>query len=180
MTLVEHLKTLPVDEKNQRLREITRRLEFDLEPFSGREEAPFALLRREEIQRMAREGLVTFGVHTDTHEILTRCPLETARREIRISKRKLEARLGEPARFFAYPNGTEADFNEALKQELKQQGFTCAFASVGGLIHSRFDPFALARMGVGPDLNEAYFKLKLCGSVDALKHVRDWLVRNGR
>lgn len=180
LAVVEHLKTLPVDEKNRRLEEITRRLKFDLDQFSNREDAPFALLRQQEIRRMAQEGLVSFGVHTDTHEILTRFPLAAAQREIRISKRKLETLLGEPARFFAYPNGTPADFNDALKQELKQQGFTCAFASGGGLINSRFDPFALARIGVGPDLNDAYFQLKLSGSVEALKQVRGWLVRNGR
>lgn len=180
MTLVEYLKTLPVRQKNQQLAEIARRLRFDLDQFLATEEAPFALLRRDDIRHMAREGLITFGAHTDTHEILTRFPPEVARREIQISKQKLEALLGQPAHFFAYPNGTAADFNEALKQELKQQGFLCAFASVGGLIHSRFDPFALARLSIGPDLNSAYFKLKLGGGVDVLKRIRDRLVRNGR
>jgi hypothetical protein len=88
--------------------------------------------------------------------------------------------LGEPARFFAYPNGSEEDYNQALKQEVQQQGFTGAFASQGGLIGSQFDRFELARIGLGPELNDAYFKLKLSGGVDALKRIRDLFMRNGR
>jgi peptidoglycan/xylan/chitin deacetylase (PgdA/CDA1 family) len=173
--LIGYLKELTVEEKNHWLDEIARRLQLDLN-WEADGEAPFALLRRQDIQHMAQEGLVTFGVHTETHEILTRFPFEQAQQEIRISKQKLEALLGTPARFFAYPNGTEQDFNDALKGELRQQGFTCAFASRGGLVNAHFDPFALARLGIGPEESRAYFKLKLSGAVHAVEQVKNWMV----
>jgi peptidoglycan/xylan/chitin deacetylase (PgdA/CDA1 family) len=178
--LVEYLKTLPVEEKRRRLDEIAGRLKLDLGQLPDREDAPFALLRRSEIERMVREKLVTFGVHTNTHEVLTRLSFEEARREIRISKQRVEELLGEPARFFAYPNGTAADFNEALKREVQRQGFACAFASRGGLVNSRFDLFALTRVGIGPGLNGAYFKLKLAGVVDVLERISNSFLRSAR
>lgn len=178
--LIGYLKSLPAEEKNRQIREIARRLKVDLNQIPRGEDAPFALLRQHEIQHMAQEGLITFGVHTDTHEILTRLPFDEAKREIVVSKQKVETLLGERARFFAYPNGTKADHNEAIKQEVKNQGFACAFMSGGGLIGSRFDPFELTRVDVGSETDKAYFRLILCGGVDALKRVRDLLVRNGR
>jgi peptidoglycan/xylan/chitin deacetylase (PgdA/CDA1 family) len=178
--LVEHLKTLPVEAKNRQLQEMAQRLTLDFDQSHHGEDAPFALLRQQEIQHMAQEGLITFGVHTETHEILTRLPFAAAQREIQISKQKLESLLGEPACFFAYPNGTETDFNEALKREVKRQGFTCAFASRGGLVNAHFDRFALARLGIGSELSNAYFQLKLSGGVAVLEQVRNFLVKDRR
>lgn len=163
--MIEYLKNLPVQEKNRRLREISRRLQVDLETIVRDEHDACALLRWSEIQAMASEGLISFGVHTDTHEILTRLPFDEARREIMVSKQKLEQRLGEPVRFFAYPNGRPGDFNEAIKRAVKEQGFVCAFASTGGLIDRPFDPFALERLGISRDMSRSYFKFKLSGGV---------------
>ncbi len=163
--MIEYLKNLPVGEKNWRLRELARRLRIDLETIVRNEHDACALLRWSEVRAMAAEGLISFGVHTDTHEILTRLSLDEARRQIVISKQKLECQLGEPVRFFAYPNGRPGDFNEAIKQEVKKQGFTCAFASTGGLIGYPFDPFALERLGISRDMSRSYFKFKLSGGV---------------
>lgn len=174
--LIEYMKTLPVDQKNRWLSEIARRLNVDLSALSDAD-APYAMLRKHEIQQMAQEGLITFGVHTESHEILTRFPFERAKQEIQISKQKLEALLGQPARFFAYPNGTEADFNEALKRELRAQGFTCAFASVGGFVSPQYDRFALQRVGIGPESSRAYFKMKLAGAMQPWYQLRRLLRR---
>src|SRR5262249_38060938 len=72
-------------------------------------DSPLATMGWEEVEEMARAGLVTFGSHTHTHPILSRCSPEGQREELQVSRDILRERLGS-ADLFAYPNGSRADF----------------------------------------------------------------------
>jgi peptidoglycan/xylan/chitin deacetylase (PgdA/CDA1 family) len=129
-------------------------------PETGRQEAIFALeealetgeqdaeeaimLRWEEIRHMQNHR-VTFGSHTQTHPILSALPEQTAREEICHSKELIEKQIGIPVKAFAYPNGTENDFDETSIRILKDAGFTCAVTTIFGTNTCGDDLFRLKR-----------------------------------
>jgi len=87
-------------------------------------------------------GLVTLGAHTLTHPILTSLAPEEAEREIVGSRRALEARLGRPARFFAYPNG---NVDSAIHACVRRH-FDAALSVAEGFVEPGCDPCLLPRL----------------------------------
>ncbi len=92
---------------------------------------------------------VEVGAHTHTHPQLDTLPLEEAEREIRLSKRLLEEHLGQPVPSFAYPHGYHT---AALKELVRQAGFSSACAVKHALSGPDDDRLALARVIVTHDL----------------------------
>ncbi|MCL4517062.1 MAG: polysaccharide deacetylase family protein [Firmicutes bacterium] len=102
------------------------------------------LLNWEQIREMSGYG-ITFGAHTMTHPHLTSLEAGPAAREIAESKATIEAHLGRPVDFFAYPYGDGA-FNEEIRGLVQKAGFKAAFASSLGLVTTFRDPLALRRI----------------------------------
>lgn len=101
------------------------------------------------LQQIADSGF-EIGAHSQTHPILARLPLDRAREEIVGSKKRLEAVLGYPVRYFAYPNGGTGDLNETIVAEVKRAGFDAAFCAFPGWNPPGTDPFLLRRAVVAP------------------------------
>lgn len=96
------------------------------------------------IREMAAAG-ITIGCHTHTHQILTTVPEETARREIRESKRAIENALKTRCELFAYPNGnTSAETRRMLAEE----GFAAAFTTRRGAWTRGCDRMAIPRLNI--------------------------------
>lgn len=112
-----------------------------------------------EIEEMSKND-ITFGAHTVTHPILTRMSLAEATEEIKASKEAIEEKLRSPVRVFAYPNGRQDDFNESIKQVLKEAGFLCAATILWGTNSIDTDPFELRRIGIW-DTDTNTYALKL-------------------
>ena len=89
---------------------------------------------------------ISFGAHTVTHPILTRMPFAEAVVEIVASKEIIESKLGRPVRLFAYPNGTRDDFNDQIKQVIREAGFACAVTTIDGSNSIDTDPFEFRRI----------------------------------
>jgi len=116
-------------------------------------------LNWDEIKDMSKND-ITFGAHTVTHPILTRMSLGEAAEEIKASKEAIEEKLKSPVRVFAYPNGRQDDFNESIKQVLKEAGFLCAATILWGTNTVNTDPFELRRIGIlDKDTNRSALKL---------------------
>jgi peptidoglycan/xylan/chitin deacetylase (PgdA/CDA1 family) len=98
----------------------------------------------DEIKQMDAAG-VRFGCHTQTHQILTNVPTETARQEIRESKRAIEGMLRGNCALFAYPNGNTSP---ATRRILAEEGFVAAFTTERGAWTSATDPMAIPRVNV--------------------------------
>ncbi len=98
------------------------------------DEIPPALqpLRWEDIRAMQRSGLVSFGGHTCSHPILSRCTSEVQRFEVFEAKRRIEEELPETCSMFAYPNGKHGDYTEATKGLLREAGYTLAVTTESG------------------------------------------------
>jgi len=88
---------------------------------------------------------VRFGCHTHTHQILTNVPAQTARQEIRESKRAIEAALYRSCDLFAYPNGNSST---ATRRILAEEGFTAAFTTQVGAWTNGSDRMAIPRVNV--------------------------------
>lgn len=131
----------------------------------------FELLSWEEIGVLLKSGLVHIGAHTVSHEILTNLELHEAFREIQDSKTIIQANTGVDINLFAYPNGTETDYNEDHITYLKNNAFKSAVTTTSKLNTISEDPFRLGRISVGPELsdNPTHFSLKVSGVLSALK-----------
>ena len=118
-------------------------LEQALEPDpTGRPRA--CMLSWEEMKEMQAQK-IRFGSHTVTHPILTCIDEHQLSREIVDSKAELEARLGTKVTAFAYPNGQPLDYNENIKQQLREAGYCCAVTTKLGFNTAHQDRFELKR-----------------------------------
>lgn len=102
------------------------------------------------IKEMAQQQ-ISIGVHTVSHPLLTCLPISEAIQEIKISKAAIEKNLGLAADLFAYPNGNRKDFNETIKEVLRDEGFLCGVTTIQGTNCVHTDRFELRRLGLSSD-----------------------------
>ena len=114
-------------------------------------------LRVDEIREMLEHN-ITFGAHTATHQHLTRIGLEEARKEIEDSKVMVSAFIRSPVNAFCYPYG---EYNEKVKEIVKDCGFSCAFSVKPGINYAGQDPFEIKRLDVLGQDDFGSFKYKI-------------------
>ncbi len=100
-----------------------------------------------EILEMSRNN-VSFGSHTQTHQILTTLQPKQVQKEISLSKAALEKALHSSCQIFAYPNG---NWNPQVKDIVAQEGFKLAFTTERGAWTPECDPLAIPRANVYED-----------------------------
>jgi peptidoglycan/xylan/chitin deacetylase (PgdA/CDA1 family) len=157
VTIASRLKSLPVDEKEARLQQLQDRLGRFAEDYDA-----FAMLDWNEVEKLNAEGLVSFGSHTHTHQIMSRCSLEKQRFEL-LSSRKLMLEHVGNADLFAYPNGSPADYTRETKQLLSELGYGFALTAIRGLNTSETDVYELRRVGIGADMSFSRFQVRMLG-----------------
>ena len=118
------------------------------------------------------EGGISFGAHTVSHSLLSTLSDEQARREIRESKRKIEAETGRPVKSFCYPAGRADFFSERDKRILREEGFTCAVSMIWGSNDINSDRYALKRIAIGQEGNLSVFRAALSLSLGAALKLR--------
>ncbi|HNW60199.1 MAG TPA: polysaccharide deacetylase family protein [bacterium] len=154
----------------------TRALISQLEALCpGSRSLPSAMLTWDQARAM-QQGGIEFGAHTMTHPILSALTGAEQREEIEGSRDMIARRLGEPVRFFAFPNGEKDDYTEATIHHLRSTGFRAACTLIPG-INDGGDPFQLKRLGIDADHTgyrsfgtKAIFACELAG-------IFDWLLR---
>ncbi len=103
----------------------------------------------------------TVAAHTDTHPILSTVPAEQQRRELKISKERLESELSQKVDLFAYPVGQRSCFTAETQRLVAETGYTAAFSFYGGHNrvgeHNRFD---LRRIPIAPEVTRPLFKAR--------------------
>jgi len=110
-----------------------------------------------ELSAMAEHG-ITFGPHSVTHPILTRCEPHEWQSEITKSHDHLSALSRGYVKVFAFPNGRRGDYSDAIIQFLETQGFE------GGVVAHYDDfhhetTFTLRRCQGSSDFEEFLWKL---------------------
>ena len=158
--LGEHLKTLKLKEKNELFSQIKKILsqEANSTGFSDN----FKLLSWEDVDLMNKNGLIDWGAHTCSHEILSNLDDKALNDEIRNSCARV-SQYGQNL-LFAYPNGRKQDFDQRAKVILKQLNVLCSLTTISGLNQLSEDPYELKRLGIGHDTSREHFKL-LCSGV---------------
>lgn len=99
------------------------------------------------------------GSHTYSHVDLSTLPPEKQREELTLSKTTLEAKLGRPIEFLAYPYG---QFNAATQQLLAETGYRAACTGIIGLNTTATPRYALHRINMPqPKYGEWEFMVRL-------------------
>ena len=134
---VEWLKRMPAAKREAILE---RGLLAD--PGAGSAQQVDAMLTWEQAREMSRAG-VEIGAHTVNHPLLTYEDPLSIERELALSKRTLEEKLGAQVRAFAYPNG---DWNEQVREQVEKTGYRCAFTTHPAWHHGRENSYAISRV----------------------------------
>ncbi|GFO66556.1 polysaccharide deacetylase [Geomonas limicola] len=165
----ERLKLTPPRERAaylENLRRVSRLI-------PGHNDEDFQLLEWDEVVRMRDSGLVSFGVHTATHRILSELEKSEWDAEIAAPKRKLEEILGAPQTAFCFPNGRPGvDYRPEHLAYLSSLGYHCAFTTRSGLHRSDGDDlFQVPRIAAGNDVTSEpeFFRLNTSGFIPWLR-----------
>jgi len=117
--------------------------------------------------RALEEAGVRVESHGIAHVPLARLSDEDVRRELTVSKQRLEERLGRPVRAFAFVKGSQADFRPAHVDFLRVAGYDLGFTTVSGANRLGADRFRLRRYNIEP-YSARTFQLVLEGACDAV------------
>jgi peptidoglycan/xylan/chitin deacetylase (PgdA/CDA1 family) len=98
-----------------------------------------------EVRRLDAAGM-DIGAHTRTHVPLAAIPPSEVTAQVLGSKRDLEAVLGHPVQWFAYPFGS---FNASVVAKVRAAGFVLAVTTNGGTHESAQSPLTLPRIHIG-------------------------------
>ncbi len=112
------------------------------------------------IREMSKNN-IEFGSHTESHNILTRIPLEKAESEIKKSKSKIEKEISKSVVSFCYPNGEVNDFNKKIKSILRKNKFLCAVTNKYGGNNGNKNLLELNRISINFRDSMGVFKFKV-------------------
>lgn len=137
------LKIVSDSQRSTRVDEVVQALGFHGQPWDAWD--GFAPLAPEDLPKLLESG-IDVGSHTCSHPIITQCADEQMGNEVRCSKELIEGATGVPCTSFAYPNGTEDDFNDASRQHLMDAGYLCAATTIKRRVTRDDDRFEIPRM----------------------------------
>lgn len=107
----------------------------------------YAPLSWNQIIEMSEFG-ISYGAHTCSHPILSMLSNHEAHEEILQSKKRIEDIMKRRISAFCYPNGKENDFNEEVKEIVKECQFECAMSTIYGMNDLHSDRYELRRIGL--------------------------------
>ena len=133
----------------------------------------FRALSWEQVREMDRSDVVDIGSHTDTHTILSWLGQQEIEKEIILSKKKLENKLGRPVDLFAYPNGQKSDIPAIAKATVERVGFDCACSTSWRSTHIAAEIFTLNRIMVSGNETLGTLKSKVTGKFDYIYYLQE-------
>jgi len=155
-TASQTLRLLSIEEIHDFLHALEGHLE--LEYNWERIPNPLRPLTWEQVRTMHGSGLISFGAHTLSHPVLSRCSEETQTFEILQSKSRIEEELGEECAIFAYPYGKRSDYTPVTREVVRRSGFKLAVtAEPGSTRPSSCGPYEVPRWGADLGVNELSF-----------------------
>jgi peptidoglycan/xylan/chitin deacetylase (PgdA/CDA1 family) len=121
---------------------------------------------------------ITFGSHTVTHQKLAGLNRDEIRRELQMSKSRIEDQLATTICTFSYPYKYptgNANLLKCLREDLLSSGYTCAVTTRIGSTNNESELFSLRRIPINDADDEGLFSSKLNGYYDwcyAIQRVR--------
>jgi len=157
-SIISYINRLDENEKTRKIEAMLKEIKIE----SSGKSRDYEILTWSQINEM-KGNLVSFGAHTVTHPTLSRIPAENAEAEILQSKKILEERLAMPIEFFAYPFGSESDFNDKTAELVRKAGFISALTTVNGDCNTGDDLFRLNRKVVDGGFTIPSLAAKIAG-----------------
>jgi peptidoglycan/xylan/chitin deacetylase (PgdA/CDA1 family) len=133
------------------------------------------LLTEDQLKRMPR-NLVTIGSHTDSHPHLHNVNMDTLKREITVSKKKLEEILLKTVTVLSLPYGS---LNKEKVECFKEAGYSHIFLNVPTFLAKNSD-YIIGRVDVSPEDWMIEYGLKLRGAYQWLPFaitVKSYIIR---
>ena len=167
-TLRKFMKSLKREEADGLLNQLKMKTKVESHPV---QEAPerYAFMRWSQVRQMAEQGM-EIGSHTHSHSLLSMLSLREAEKELQTSAALIEEKTGRPCRFFAYPNGTPADFTDEHINMLRALNFKMALTQIPGYNQAGADLFRLKRINITSQMQLPVFKAYVCGSRKSKYH----------
>lgn len=127
------------------------------------------ILGWEQVEKMAKDPLVTMIAHTVHHYALSRLSLDKVVNDINHSRNVLESKIGKKVLYFAYPIGSRGVVGRREFDIVKSLGFKMAFTTRDGFIYPlhRDHMECLPRIGLH---NNEDLDLITSGAKSALKN----------
>ena len=135
-----------------------------VEPVLRRHQMEYArqALTIDEVQKLARSPLVSFGSHTVSHPCLPRCDSGQLEDELRVSKKSIEGWTDRPVKVLAYPRN---EFDGREKDALLRNGYELAVTvEERAYCRAEDDAYYVPRLVVGDD---SFFSANVCKMVGA-------------
>jgi peptidoglycan/xylan/chitin deacetylase (PgdA/CDA1 family) len=129
----------------------------------------------DQVREMRDSGLVTFGAHTHTHPILSRCTAADQCTEITTCRDRIAAELGSAPTLFAIPNGSASDYNAETLAALAGAGFSTACTMQNARVSTDTPLLELPRYGAPESVWET--EATVSGCFEAIKSWRLGLKR---
>jgi len=118
--LNDYFKNLSLEEGHKFKADLLQQLDLDIEDPIFKNQ----VLSWDEIREMS--DLVSYGGHTVTHPVLSRCGMDRAETEVTQCKATIEKNIGTSVRTFAYPYGGQEDINDGIISLIQKAGYTSA------------------------------------------------------
>lgn len=113
----------------------------------------------DQVRAMRTKGH-SIGSHTMTHPNMAYVSTEDSRRELLLSKQRLETELKEPIVHFSYPcPALSPHWNSETLAMSKQAGYRTAVTTDGGMVTQHDQPLSLHRMRPSKDVDELLWNL---------------------
>lgn len=114
------------------LSELASALRLEWTPTYERRLADELIMTWDDI-RTLRDAGMDVGSHSVTHRVLQQIPMGEVELELRTSKRRIEAELGQPIDAIAYPTGRGLGRDHGLRQAVRSAGYALGFANATGI-----------------------------------------------
>jgi peptidoglycan/xylan/chitin deacetylase (PgdA/CDA1 family) len=137
-------------------------------------EQPPAALSWEQVARLAREGVIGFQSHTDSHPWLPELADDEVRRELSDSKALIEQHTGSVVSSIAFPGGLYGPREQRL---LRETGYLAGVTTDHGVNTRTQDRTALKRTLIYSGDAPSDFAAKLSGLLDGPARLRNLLYR---
>ena len=112
-----------------------------------------------ELRQLATSPLVSIGVHTHTHDLLTRLDADGIRSTVLTGQKKLIEWLGGSIEHFAYPGG---DHNQAVVDVIRELQLPSAVTTDSGVYRADTNPLRIPRLSMGAFDVAPFWRARLC------------------
>ncbi len=129
---------------------VVESLAGELRPTGTRPSAESMFLNWDEARQLGSRG-IAIGSHTCNHAILAQEDGEVQRRDLALSRRRLQDELSVAADVLAYPNGTAADYNDHTLVAAQEAGHSAALTTREGFNYQDTPPLELRRVVMYPE-----------------------------